>query len=165
MLPYTFLLMKPWGTWGEIQNCSAKGNVSLRVTSSSLGDLLYPHTHSHPPYLHTHTHTHCRKALLHLSWKTLWSVLKTHCSCCHCENTAVTERLSVTAGDWRLATGKYVTASLGFTSLPYMWYSLACMSQLKMLVVHKHRRAWQSPRGKWIGWDFVLAESISQTCT
>lgn len=137
--PTLFSLRKPWGTWGEIQNRSAKGNVLLRVTSSSLGDLLYPHTH-----------THSREALLHLSWQTLWSVLRTHCSCCHCWGTAVTERLSVTAGDWRLATGKYVTASLGVTSHPYTCFSLACMIQLKMFVVYKHRHAWQGPRLKWM---------------
>lgn len=106
--------------------------------------------YSVPSHKHTPAYTHSRETFLYLLWQTLWSVLRTHCSCCHCWNTAVTERLSVTTGDWRLATGKYVTASLGFTSHPYTRLSLSCMIQLKMVVVYKHRHTWQWPRVKWM---------------
>lgn len=132
--PTLFSPTKPWGTWGDIQNCSARGNVLLRVTGSSLGDLLYRPppfpTHTNIHLLHTCAHT-AERPRLHLSWRTLWSVSRTHCSCCHCWNTAVTERLSVATGDWRLATGKYVTAGLGFTSHLYTCISLARMIQPK----------------------------------
>lgn len=147
MLPYTFLSTKPWGTWGEIQKCSAKGNVLVRVTSFSLGDLLCPLTHTHTN--HTPAYTQQRDPTT-LVMKTLWSALRTHCSCCHCWDTAVTERLNVTTGDWRLATGKYVTASLGVTSHPCTWFGLTCMIQLKRFVVYKHRHTWQGPRLKWM---------------
>lgn len=145
MLPYTFLSTKPRGTWGGNpeplcqRKCITEGH-KLQFK----GFTVPSHTHTR----HTTTYTHSREALLLLSWQTLWSVLRTHCSCCHCWNTAVTERLSVTTGDWRLATGKYVTASLGFTSHPYTWFSLACMIQLKMFVVYKHGHTWQRPRLK-----------------
>lgn len=168
MLPYTFLSTKPTGTWGEIQKCSAKGNVLLRVTSSSLGGftVLYPHTHKHNPTTHLHTHTTerpfytCHDKPYDLYW--------THHSCCHCWNTAVTERLSVTTSDWRLAIGKYVTASWDFTSHPYTWFSLACMIQVKTFVVYKHRHTWQRPRLKWMISNrlwLCLTVSISHTCT
>ena len=119
----------------------------------SFGDLLYPHTNT-STHTQTHTHTpsrtHTHTAERHLSWQTLWSVLRTHCSCRHCWNTAVTERLSAMTAEWRLATGKYVTASLGFTSHPYTCFSLACMIQPKMFAVNKRRHTWQWPALKWM---------------
>lgn len=128
MLPYTFHSVKPRGTRREIQKWSAKGRSLLRFR----GFTVFSHTQAHKTHLHIHI------AQRPLSWQTLWSVLRTHCSCCHCWNTAVTEWFSVTTGDWRLATGKYVTASLGFTSQPSTRFSLACMIQLKM-------HTWQWP--------------------
>lgn len=104
------------------------------------------HTHKHTFTTHLHIHTAqrpfytCHDKPYDLCW--------THRSCCHCWNAAVAGRLSVMPSDWRLAIGKYVTASLAFTSHPYTWFSLACMILLKTFVVHRRRHTWQLPRLK-----------------
>lgn len=134
MLPYTFLPHETVGHLGGYpellcqRKCIAEGH-RLQFRGFTVPPPPFP-THTNIHLLHTCAHT-AERPRLHLSWRTLWSVSRTHCSCCHCWNTAVTERLSVATGDWRLATGKYVTAGLGFTSHLYTCISLARMIQPK----------------------------------
>lgn len=116
----------------------------------------------------TPTYTHTAERPFYTCHDKPYDLCWTHRSCCHCWNTAVAEQFSLMLSDWRLAIGKYVTASWDFTSHPYTWFSLACMIQLKMFVVYKHRHTWQLPRLKWMKSNRLwlrLTVSISQTCT
>lgn len=165
MLPYTFLPTKTWGTWGEIQKCSAKGNVLLRVTSASLRDLLYLHSHTAATHLHSHIAERpfqtCHDKPYDLCWE-------------HTAHAVIVEiRQWQSDLVWRRVTEGWPQAN---------------MSQLVLASyhIHKHALVWlvwfkwrcwlftstggfgSGPElngSKAIGWDFALTESISRTCT